>query len=747
MRARRVREPHTPHLPHMQSVTFPQRGTVTRKISEKCFGSLLQVKTSDGQCLTISTDAVGLSKGDKVEILSGTRKYWEAGKQWQLVKCKVDVIFDRIPESTATTQILVKGLRKLFIKNVKGVGKVAADNMCNSGQLERLSVKFLDGAKKDELINSMVKSMKGSAVSTKLSRYLQTYPSAHAFIIESIFLALGNIRCKLDDVSDHKRFVDCLLTKPYTEMTLDAIGFLKCDELAHALDLHRTPQRLEAALCHCLNEVAKSDGHCYLPRDELFTKTRELMSIPRDEAEAALERCIGRGESSSLVTMNLGDQTIVYRRRICLDEITVAKLLNAQMQSLPAAFSDVTIQDLRIPPSSPSPSADQLVAMQIIMSRNVSVLTGPPGSGKSLTIRWLTELATSSGKVVQLLAPTGRAAARLREVCGANCGGNATTIHMWMISKGPGPIDLIVVDETSMVDMNLLLLFLQACRQRSPTATIIFAGDVDQLPSIGAGNVLLDMISSGRIPVAQLTHIHRQGEGSGILRLAFAVRSGDVKAVRACANLAECSISLRSTEEELLAMIKTMCVLPQNIDMQVITPCKMGMLGTDAMNRSLQELLNPNVRSMTATRRMSDGSTFALNDKVIACKNDHRNGIYNGDIGRICGLAEGKLSVSFDSGKIHEYTDDEASETISLAYAITIHRTQGSEFPKTLILMPHSAWKMASQRLLYTAITRSKSSCVILGIKDILLRAIGNRGVPRNTRLASLCFSSFSNNV
>ncbi len=718
------------------TLEFPKNATLVRKISEKGFGSLLQVKMIDGSNWTVSTDAVGLMKGDKLQILSGTPKYWDAGKQWQLTKCKVDVVFDRIPESTLTTQLLVKGLRKLFIKNVKGFGKVAADKLCNSGTLERLTLAYLDGARKEDLGSNLVHVLRGTAMSKLLSRCINNYSSAHVLMVESVFLALGNIRSKADEVPDLKRFIDCLLTKPYSEMTLDALGFLKCDDLATQLDLHRTPQRLEAALCHCLSEVAKSDGHCYLPREELFTKTKELMNIPRIDASEALERCVSRGATSSLVSMLLGDVPIVYRRRIFTEEMTVARMLRSLSQRNHSVFSGTSLDELRVVEGRPSPAPDQRAAMETIMSRSVSILTGPPGSGKSLTVRWLTELAGMHGRSVQLLAPTGRASARLREVCD---GGDATTIHMWMLRKNVDPVDLIVVDETSMVDVDLLLKFLNAVKSHHPTATLIFVGDVDQLPSIGAGNVLLDLISSGSIPVAQLTHIHRQGSGSGILRLAFAVRAGDLQAVRECRSLPECNITLKSNEDEVLDMVLQMCMGPGSESLQVITPCKMGTLGTDSINRSVQQALNPNIHVQGKFHKVSDGLTFAVGDKIIACKNNHTRGIYNGDIGRVDSISSKTMSIMYATGKLHEYDlDDEETATLSLAYAITVHRTQGSEFARTLILMPHSAWKMANQRLLYTAVTRSKQSCAIYGIKDILVRAVCNQGTPRYTRLGHL---------
>lgn len=717
------------------NMEFPLHGTVTRKISEKVFGSLLNVRFADGTCTTVSTDALGLTKGDNISIRSGTRKYWEAGKQWQLVKCKVDVIFDRIPESTATTQLLVKGLRKLFIKNVKGVGKAAADRLCNGGHLERLALNFLRGASGDHMITQLAAGLDGSAVAGRLVAFLKTFATPHRFLVEACFLALGNVRCHVSEVPELDRFLDSLLRKPYSERTLDQLGFLKCDELATMLELHNTEERLEAALFHCLTEAAKSEGHCYLPQEELYQKAKEMMGVSRPDAAEALKRCIGRGQSSPLVYISLGpEQPAVYRRRVCADEQAVARILRSFVARPMSAFHGAATSQL--PCTGPTPSPDQLTAMEKIMSCSVSVLTGPPGSGKSLTIRWLTELAMLRGKTVQLLAPTGRAAARLREVSSE---GDATTIHMWMTRKDHAPIDLIVVDETSMVDMDLLLTFLRACEKSHPTATLIFAGDVDQLPSIGAGNVLLDIIASNNIPVAALTCIHRQGAGSGILTLAFAVRAGDVKAVRACSNLTECSIVLRVNEDDVLAMVKQKCTLPENNDLQVITPCKMGPLGTESINRQLQQLLNGNVHIHGKHFRMNDSLTFALGDKVIACKNNHTHGVYNGDIGWVSEIAVDALFVNYTSGRVQEYKfGEEEIETLNLAYAITVHRTQGSEFPHTLILMPNSAWKMATQRLLYTAVTRSKLSCTIFGIKDILMRAIANPGSSRYTRLASL---------
>lgn len=749
---------------HPFQPAFPLQGTVTRKISEKEFGSIIHVKVQNGQVLVVVCDATGLTVGDKVDLFSGTRRYYEARKQWQYT-CKVSVVMDHINESCAATRFIVDGMRRLIIKFVVGIGPAKANKLCTGGHLSRFAMRYMETGASKDIIADFREDLRESDLCRRVVNLVESYPDVHTFMLHAAFMAIGHVRCQIDEVEDPETFMRNILCKPYSDMTLEALGFEKCDDLATRLEIHDPEARVFGALVHCMRNAGRQDGHCYLPDGELLTKLGGI-NIATTDAVIALNRC---AESASqklpVICVNHDGNVIVYRRSVKDSEQAIADILARYLNGTPNLATPGEIS-LDMSKESLVPSQDQLDAMAIVVSSRVSVLTGPPGSGKSKTIDWITKIAMSKGLGVQLLAPTGRAAARLREVCDV---GSPTTIHMWLFQHGLYNFrkfrtnydpDVIIVDESSMVDMDLLTVLLKVCERHHSRATLIFTGDVDQLPSIGAGNVLLDMINSGRIPVARLTNVHRQGEGSGILRLALAVRSGDMKGVHACARLPECKIVLRADEEALLDMAKKMCVRPEYAQLQVITPCRRGILGTDSLNEVLQKLLNPNVSRPGKHCRVGDGSrvVYALGDKVIACKNDHTANVYNGDIGHVTELVHETFTVTYSSGSSQRFVTDEqtliqssgASKTdkrviahlphdrLSLAYAITIHRTQGSEFPHTLIFMPEIARRMANRRLLYTAVTRSKLSCTVYGVKDIFYQAVESPGMPRYTRLAAL---------
>jgi exodeoxyribonuclease V alpha subunit len=586
-------------------------------------------------------------------------------------------------------------------------------------------------------------------------------PPNKGFVFDCILRALG-VRKKSFDPLAHGR----MLKRPYAEPVFELIGFTKADQLANRLEVWDPEGRVDAAICAVLHNASKQ-GHCFLPVDELRKKTLDF-GCSEEEIEASCERIEGR-LVRTVRDPELGP--IVYRSYFYKYETIVADALvelsgpRLSGKNWEAPPSEEEEKEVDMPQH--TPGQDQLDALHKVLENRVSVVTGGPGTGKSVLMYWAKTAFENDGHDVTLLAPTGRAAARLRMVCHATSA-DAHTIHSWIArnryrkkkktnSYGSRPPPVFILDECSMVDMELLHAFVELVRSRNPI--LVFCGDVDQLPSIGAGNVLGDLIDSGAIPVARLTEVRRQEHGSRVLPIARAIRSGDVALLKP--HVCPETFRISQDESETFRWVMDRCEKIyresyENLDMlpQVISPCKLGILGTENLNNELQRRLNRRNLSIQARCCTIYGTTFAQGDRVIACKNDPERNVCNGDQGRIveiCDVVEenpqGKsrrqkyVTVEYSDTKnqISYRLGDQGLDDLALAYAITVHKTQGSEFSQdVIILLPSRAWMMAERRLLYTAVTRAKRNCLIAGQKDMLRRSMENTGSRRNTRLEAL---------
>ncbi|HEU0033326.1 MAG TPA: ATP-dependent RecD-like DNA helicase [Kofleriaceae bacterium] len=520
------------------------------------------------------------------------------------------------------------------------------------------------------------------------------------------------------------------------------IGFRSADAIAEKLGIARdAPERLEAGLLHAL-ETASEDGHMHVPDDELLAKAAELLGVTADrlpERLAALEarRLVVRetlGMRGPCTALPWAYQAEVEAAGM-LAEIarTPGRGMSLDLHAAIHAFESVTGVEL---------AAQQRKAVEAALVDKCVVITGGPGVGKTTIVKAIVHLSRLVHRKVALAAPTGRAAKRLGEATQYE----AMTIHRLLEynpheggftrgKKNPLEADILVIDEASMVDAQL---FRAALAALDPGAQLVLVGDIDQLPSVGAGAVLADVIASEAATVIRLTEIFRQAAQSKIVVSAHDINHGRVPELDAPADKGTSDFyfinrddpdAARATIVELVAER-----IPQRFgfdaidDVQVLAPMHRGELGTAALNRALQDRLNPAGERAELPR---GDRIYRVGDKVMQLKNDYDKGVFNGDIGVIVDIADGFLRVDFDPRsndprkQIAGYQRTELDQ-LQHAYAVSIHKSQGSEYPVVVIPLATQHYMMLQRSLLYTAVTRGKKLVVIVGTRRAVALAVRN---------------------
>jgi len=528
------------------------------------------------------------------------------------------------------------------------------------------------------------------------------------------------------------------------------IGFLSADRLAGALGIAKDAEiRIEAGVRHLLDEAAGA-GHCFVPRARLCETVADRLEVDLRLAEAAVDR-LGRAGDVALEPQ--GEETAVFDAAVYRAERSAAtELLRLADPSRGADPPPVELtaaiaayeQDagLRLAPS-------QAAAIGQVMSSPVVVITGGPGVGKTTIVRGIVNILAGAGQEVALAAPTGRAAKRLSEVTGRP----ALTLHRlleWRPAdasfgrnvKRPIEADVLIVDEASMVDIRLAADLFAAL----PSGTrLVLVGDVDQLPSVGPGAVLADVIASGRIPTVRLTEIFRQAAQSLIVTNAHRVHDGLLPELGAphpdgpAADRRDFFFMEQDEPQAAAALVRDLVSvrLPRRYnlsphDVQVLCPMHRGPLGAGNLNHLLQEALTAGGLEL---RR--GGRLFRQGDRVMQMRNNYDKDVFNGDVGRLARLdpEAGSALVTFDDREV-AYEGDELDE-LALAYAATVHKSQGSEYPAVVIPIHTQHYVMLQRNLLYTAVTRGKRLVVLVGSKKALGIAVRNGEVAtRATRLA-----------
>ena len=535
------------------------------------------------------------------------------------------------------------------------------------------------------------------------------------------------------------------------------IGFKTADTIAVAVGIARdSPERIKAGLAYTLSEAA-DDGHCYLPAPNLIADAAKILEVPPELITPCLDELAaaeGVVREAVPAQAHAAPQVpAVYLPPFHQAERSVAhallRLLAARADRLTAFAAvdwDKALSWLR-GRTGAELAPEQADAVRLALTSKVAVLTGGPGCGKSFTVRSVVELARAKGAKIVLAAPTGRAAKRLAELTGHE----AATIHR-LLQLRPGgepsfdatnPLDadLVVVDETSMVDVILANKLIKAV---APGAHLLLVGDVDQLPSVGAGEVLRDLLAAGSLPVVRLTKIFRQAQQSGIVVNAHRINAGQPPALAGFGDFFWFGCEDTEQTAELVVDIVARRIparfgLDPRRDVQVLCPMHRGPAGAGNLNLLLQDALTP-FRDGAPERRYG-GRVFRIGDKVTQLRNNYDKGaagVFNGTVGVVTAMSpeEHTLTVRTDEDESVDYGFDELDE-LAHAYAVTIHRSQGSEYPAVVIPLTTSSWMMLQRNLLYTGVTRAKRLVVLAGSRRALATAVRTKGAGRrHTALA-----------
>ncbi len=539
---------------------------------------------------------------------------------------------------------------------------------------------------------------------------------------------------------------------------IEGVGFKTADRIAASLGVERDSEyRLSAGIKYALSEATGSAGHCYLPRPELCETARRLLGNDEDAIERMIDSLILDHQlTAQILPREDGEAEVaVYLPQTYRAECEVARRLREMLDAMPASMTDDLTAQLdeieRMEGITLHPQ--QRLAIETAVKSGMTVITGGPGTGKTTIIKCIIRLLSVGGEIA-LAAPTGRAAKRMSEACGME----AKTLHRLLEYGGeegdfartqdnPLELDTLIVDEMSMVDIFLMRSMLRAL---VPGTRLIMVGDADQLPSVGAGNVLRDILDSGAVPSVRLTEIFRQDEKSMIVYNAHRINHGE--APRLNAKGSDFFFERASSPADAAARIVELCAvrLPNFLgldpvrQMQVLSPTKKGDCGVYALNQMLQSRFNPSAPGKQ--ERTRGDTTFREGDKVMQTRNNYQlewqkegvfgwekgQGVFNGDIGFVSGIdaQERTITVRFDDDREATYEGGDIDD-LELAYCISVHKSQGSEFPVVVMPAVGGPPMLLTRNLLYTAVTRARRMVMLVGREAAIEQMIANANIRR----------------
>ncbi len=689
-------------------------------VNEENGFSVIKIKSRGfRELVTVVGNLAAVNVGAVVKLRGGWKMDSRYGKQFVVQDYR-----ETIPATaTGIEKYLGSGL-------IKGIGPVNAKRIVR--QFREDTIRVIEeepdslikvegiGPKRVEMIK---KAWQDQKEIKNVMLFLQSNGVSTAYAVK-IFKSYGNESIKIVRENPY-RLAD----------EIWGIGFKTADRIAQKMGYDKDSyERCRAGIIYVLNKLS-NEGHCYATRQQLVEEAVRVLDQEEDNINTAIENMLLEK------TIILDYQDAIYLPPLFHSEAGTARRvveLNTPVQTFDHSELIERIQaecDIKY-------DEVQLEAINTALSSKFMVLTGGPGTGKTTTTLAIIKAFTGMGKRVLLAAPTGRAAKRMTEATGME----AKTIHRlleYKPSEGykkntgqPLKCDVLIIDETSMVDVMLMYNLLKAVPE---TATVILVGDADQLPSVGAGNVLRDIIESGSVKVVKLNRIFRQARGSLIITNAHRINRGEFPKIQGGRN-SDFFLIEEESPERIPEHIRQLCKsrLPAYYrvdpvkDIQVLCPMQRGDAGAVNLNAVLQEALNPSRISIKY-----GGTLFKTKDKVMQVKNNYEKGVFNGDIGTIerIDLEDKKLLLRFDENEV-EYDIAEMDE-VMLAYAITVHKSQGSEFSIVIAPFTTQHYMMLQRNLLYTCVTRAKKVFIAIGTKKALGMAVrNNKIIKRNTMLA-----------
>lgn len=703
--------------------------------------TVLELALDEGEKLTVVGALPLASVGERIELVGEYASHPKYGSQFKAVS------YHTLAPATlsAIEAYLGSGL-------IKGVGPATARAIVAAFGMDTLRVLDEEPHRLSEISGIGAK---------RRDMILASYTENR--MMRDILLALEPYGITVNQAYKlYKIYGELCLTRveenPYQIIQdVDGIGFVTADRIAQNVSgfSFDSESRLRAGLLYALSLAANEYGHTYLPRESLIKYACRLLGVEPERLGDTLDLLVSRNEA---VQRYVGKTVAIFLPFYERMEVNIAeKLLSLAQKPIDNPFFDFaavqSAQKLEL-------SNQQRGAVMTALNEGALVITGGPGTGKTTIIRFITSIMEDMGLDVALTAPTGRAAKRMSEATGHD----ARTIHR-LLEYVPGegflrnaddPLynDMVIVDEMSMVDVMLMNALLKAI----PVGTrLIMVGDADQLPSVGAGDVLRDIIASETVRVVRLDEIFRQAQSSMIVTNAHRINEGFAPILDVPG--ADFLFDDLASQDRILDRIVDVCTHPNGVlatsepllDVQVLAPMKKGVLGVYNINAKLQAALNP--PNPDKKEHISGDSVFREGDRVMQMKNNYKvewkrrlpngtsedgTGAFNGDLGTIFQIHEldRSLSVVFDDDRLANFDFTQLDE-IELAYCISIHKSQGSEFPVVILPMFGSASPMMTRNLLYTAVTRAKRQVVCIGRRDALMSMVNNNRTDR--RYTALC--------
>jgi exodeoxyribonuclease V alpha subunit len=732
-------------------------GTVERITysHEETHYTVARIADARGERITVVGILPGLSVGEAIRARGRWVKHKEYGRQFQVEG------WERLAPAT------LQGIERFLGSGlIKGIGPATAKKLVRAFGLDTLRIIEEEAWRLQEIegigkvkAERIVEGYRQQREIQEIMVYLHSHDISPA-LAAKIYQVYG------------KETIARLEKNPY-QMAEDVhgIGFKTADRLAKRLGYPPdSPARARVALKHLLRQAAE-EGHVYLPKRVLLARATELLEVEPKSLEAALIRLresrevnvtewkgeepvylspfyhAERGVADRLLhLLHTGRTSVRISEGAKLfgegDLLAVKEEVFSRKEATPFADGNAADEGITLAPA-------QRQAVEAAEREPLLVVTGGPGTGKTTTVRAIIAACEKRGERVVLAAPTGRAAKRMTESTGAP----AKTLHRLLeFSKGEGggwrfqrdedhPLegDVFIIDEASMLDLPLMHHLLKALPKGG---RLILVGDVDQLPSVGAGQVLADLIQSSVVPVVRLTTIFRQAEASLIVQNAHRIQRGEPLLIRRDGDFFFVEAEDPETAVERLLDLNQNR-LPAYIDgdpiedVQVLVPMRRGLLGVDALNERLQERLNPPHSGKPSLQ--TGGRTLRIGDKVMQVRNNYQKEIFNGDVGRITRIdeEEGEVTVTFPdvpASREVVYSTAELDE-LALAYAVTVHKSQGSEYPVVLLPLTMQHYVMLQRNLFYTAVTRARKLVVVIGQRRAVARAIENADTARRYSL------------